>query len=214
MVVANKDRAGALTETQRALGWFCMMLANVGIEFEVAFRGSTKGRNDWSDADAVVLAYGLFTSLADVAVKTSLIAGAEVEESRIWFEEKENGKGLVFRQPKMHSGFSDKALRETDRRLVCDELYQTAMRGRARMYRGEAMDVYCMVPSADYVTPLLQVMDNCRIKTVLPDRVAVLTAIPKEDLLKGDTDLTVTLGLPNNPENRDIARKTARELLG
>ena len=213
LIVINKPD-GKIKETQKALGWLTIMLAYRGIGFELAFRGSTKGRNDWSDCDAVILCYGLFTSVSDVAVKTSLIEGSEVDESRIWFEAKENRKGQAFQQPKIHAGFSDKGLRETDRRLVCDELYQTAMRGRARMYRGDSMDVFCMVPSADYVTPLLQVMDNCQIKTVLPDRVTELTAIPKEDLLKGDTDLTATLGLPNNPENRDIARKTASELLG
>lgn len=212
LLVINKEHR-KIKETQKAIGWLTIMLAYHGIEFSVAYRGNVKGRNDWTDCDAVILVYGLFTSVGNVAIKASLTEGAEIEESRIWFEEKTNAKGQDFQKPKMHAGFCDIGLRNVDKRLICDELYQTAMRGRARMYRGESMDVFCVVPCPEYVTPLRQVMKDCTITTWLKDRVSTLTDIPKEELLKGDKDLSGKLGYPDTPEGRQQARMTAMELI-
>ena len=215
LLVINKEHRN-IEETQKAIGWLTIMLAYRGIEFSVGYRGSVKGRNDWTDCDAVILMYGLFTSIGNVAIKASLVEGSPIDESRIWYEEKKNAKGEIFQQPKIHAGFSDKGLRDTDRRLICDELYQTAMRARARMYKGESQDVFCVVPSPDYVTPLSQTMKRCTITTMLPERDddRTLTDIPLSNLLKGDKALSEVLNLPDTQEGREMARKTAQELIG
>ncbi len=206
MLALNKEdnQSQAIKQASK---WFKDECAKLGVEVAVAERGSIIGRNDWRDCDAVVLGYGLFTSIANVALKQSLVEGREIEGSRVWDTKLING--VEVRQPRINKGITDKPMRETDRRLFADDLYQVGLRGVARNWKGDEMDIITTSPGMDYLFPIQEVLPGC---TIVCGE-AELSNIETQDLLKGDKELTQVFGLPNDPEYREQARGMAQDIL-
>ena len=192
-------------ELKAAIQWLQRECVKLGCVVSIANRGSIIGRNDWLDSDCVIIAYGLFTSLSNVVLKASLAEGSPIEESRIW-EHKESG---VEWQPRMTKGLTDPALREIDRRMFADEVYQVGLRGVARNWQGDSQDVIVCAPSMDYVIPLLQVLNGAKIVYDKLD----FSGIKTEDLLKNGNVLARLLKCPSNPDGRAKANDIAREIL-
>lgn len=209
-VLLAVNKAETQTEEMRhALAQFRTQLQGLGVTVSEGERGSIIGRNDWRDCDAVVLAYGLFTSLSNVALKASLVEGCAIAEDRIWESKTVNGE--VVRQPRISGrGVVDQGLRDVDRRLFADEVYQTGLRGVARNWRGEGMDVIVAAPAMDYLLPLRQVLPGCSIKFEGVD----LESFRTEDLLKGDIELRALFGITAKSDQGSAqARTLAKGLL-
>ena len=206
LLATNKEDTRS-KEVDAAVTWFKAECAKVGVEVSEAERGSIIGRNDWRDSDCVILGYGLFTSVSNLVLKQSLVEGVEIDGARIW--DTKTIESVEVRQPRIKKGFVDAGLRETDRRLFADEVYQVGLRGRARNWKGDTMDVITIAPSLDYVIPLTQVLPEARI---VFDSLEV-TGIKTEDLLKGDKELTGVFGIGDKPENREAVRAIACQLL-
>jgi len=196
-------------EMRQALANFKSQLQGMGVVVAEGERGSIIGRNDWRDCDCVVIGYGVFTTLSNVALKASLVEGGAVSEDRIW--ETKTIEGKVVRQPRISGrGVVDPGLREIDRRQFADEVYQVGLRGVARNWRGEGMDVIVAAPALDYLLPLRQVLPGCVIRFEGKD----LESFRTEDLLKGDLELTKVFGITAQSEHgKAQARTLAKGLL-
>ncbi len=144
-----------------------------------------------------------------MALKASLVEGKPVDEGRIW--ETKTVEGQIVRQPRLSGrGVVDPGLREVDRRLFCDEVYQVGLRGVARNWQGESMDVIVAAPALDYLLPLRQVLPGCSIKFEGVD----LESFRTEDLLKPDAELTKVFGITAQSEHgKAQARTLAKGLL-
>jgi hypothetical protein len=101
------------------------------------YRGSIVGRNDAKDCETAIIAMSLFTTLQDYVLRTALVEGKGIDESRIFGNNN---------QVMMHQGFDDSMIDREFRRKYIDELYQTLMRTRARNYQGETWEAYCHIP--------------------------------------------------------------------
>lgn len=208
VLLATNKQETQTEEMRQALAQFKGQLREQGVAVSEGERGSIIGRNDWRNCDCVIIAYGVFTSIANVALKASLVEGRPVSEDRIWESKTIDGK--VIRQPRLSGrGVVDPGLREVDRRLFCDEVYQVGLRGVARNWRGESMDVVVAAPAMDYLLPLRQVLPGCAIRFEGVD----LESFRTEDLLKGDIELCKTFGTPCDPIYREQARGIAKGLL-
>ncbi len=206
MLALNKEESQT-SNIKQAVEWFKTECQKIGVEVREGNRGSIIGRNDWRDCDAVILAYGLFTSVSNLALKQSLVEGREIEGSRVWNSKTVEGKLEL--QPRMNKGVTDKAMRETDRRLFCDEVYQVGLRGVARNWKGEEMDIITTAPGTDYLYPIESVLPGCKIVSGDTELVRIETA----DLLQGDTELCKVFGLPKNAENLSKVRDMAQDIL-
>jgi len=206
MLALNKEDNQS-KEVKTAVAWFKTECGKLGVEVTEGERGSIIGRNDWKDCDCVILGYGVFTSIANIALKQSLVEGAEIEGSRLW-DTKTIG-GVEVSQPKIKKGLVDAGLRETDRRVFANEVYQVGLRGIARKWNSESMDIITIAPSLDYVIPLTQVLPGA---TICFDELDV-TGIRTQDLLQGDAELCQRFGMTDNAPNRETARQSAGELL-
>lgn len=209
VLLATNKQETQTEEMRQALANFKGQLREQGVAVSEGERGSIIGRNDWRDCDAVVIGYGLFTSIANVALKASLVEGRAIDEDRIWETKTVNGE--VVRQPRLSGrGVVDPGLREIDRRLFADEVYQTGLRGVARNWKGESMDVIVAAPAMDYLLPLRQVLPGCSIKFEGVD----LDSFSTEDLLKGDIELRAVFGITDKSDQGSArARTLAKGLL-
>lgn len=206
LALNKEDNQSQAVKTASA--WFKKECSKLGVKVMEAERGSIIGRNDWRDCDCVILGYGLFTSVSNVTLNQSLVEGKEIGGARVWDVKTIDGKEV--KQPLIRKGMVDKALRETDRRLFADDVYQVGLRGRARNWEGETMDIITSAPGIDYLIPLGQVLPGCKLHLEGLD----LSSIKTEDLLKNDKELTKVFGMKSKKQEcKETARELAQDIL-
>lgn len=81
--VLNKEETQT-ANVKVAVSWFKSECSKLGIEVREGHRGTIIGSNEFRDCDCVILSYGVFTSVANVALKQSLVEGQEIEGKRLF----------------------------------------------------------------------------------------------------------------------------------